>query len=206
MRKIINWLGAKYRAFALVSCLESPRPDIFRGFSRWRWLYRRRRSGALIDPSIEIRSNAKNPDELEKILEIEDGVALDKGVILWADENNGSLGRVRIRKRAYVGPYTFLGSCHNLEIGENAMLGAHSYLITANHSTSKREVSYNSQGYEGADIVLGDNVWLGCHVVVLPGVKIGNDAIIGAGAVVTKDVPAGETWAGVPARKIKEAE
>jgi len=45
-------------------------------------------------------------------------------------------------------------------------------------------------------------VWIGCHVVILPGVTIGDHAVIGAGAVVNKDVPPWEKWGGVPAKKI----
>ena len=61
------------------------------------------------------------------------------------------------------------------------------------------------QGYRGANIKIGKNVWLGAHVVVLPGVEIGDNAVIGAGAVVIKNVPAGETWLGVPARRKQSA-
>jgi acetyltransferase-like isoleucine patch superfamily enzyme len=55
-------------------------------------------------------------------------------------------------------------------------------------------------------IVIGDHVWLGSRVTVLKGVTIGDGAIIAAGSVVTKDVPAGELWGGVPARAIRAAE
>jgi acetyltransferase-like isoleucine patch superfamily enzyme len=51
-------------------------------------------------------------------------------------------------------------------------------------------------------IVICDYVWLGCNVVVLKNVRIGSNAVVGAGAVVTKNIPNGEVWAGVPARKI----
>jgi acetyltransferase-like isoleucine patch superfamily enzyme len=55
-------------------------------------------------------------------------------------------------------------------------------------------------------IVIGDHVWLGSRVTVLKGVTIGDGAIIAAGSVVTKDVPAGELWGGVPAHAIRAAE
>jgi acetyltransferase-like isoleucine patch superfamily enzyme len=84
------------------------------------------------------------------------------------------------------------------------MIGAHSYIITENHSTQRRDIPYARQGYEGANVKIGRNVWCGCHVTILPGVTIGDHAIIGAGAVVTKSVPKGETWGGVPARRISK--
>ena len=58
-------------------------------------------------------------------------------------------------------------------------------------------------GQVKAPVVIEDDVWLGTHVVVLPGVTIGKGAIIGASSVVTKDIPAYEVWAGVPAKFIK---
>ena len=83
------------------------------------------------------------------------------------------------------------------------MIGAHTYITTVNHVTRRKDIPYSKQGFEGADVKIGNNVWIGCHVTILPGVTIEDHAIIGAGAVVTRDVPSGETWVGVPAKKIK---
>lgn len=72
-------------------------------------------------------------------------------------------------------------------------------LATLDHSLepSKRKGMYP------APIRLGKNVWVGAHATVLKGVTVGDDAVIAAGAVVTKDVPAGAIVAGVPARVIR---
>jgi acetyltransferase-like isoleucine patch superfamily enzyme len=51
---------------------------------------------------------------------------------------------------------------------------------------------------------LEEDVWLGCHVVVLMGVKIGRGAVVAAGAIVNKNIPSYEIWGGVPAKKIGE--
>lgn len=56
-----------------------------------------------------------------------------------------------------------------------------------------------------APIVLGDNVYIGVHTIIMPGVRIGNNCIIGAGAVVTRDIPDDSVAVGVPARVIKSA-
>jgi acetyltransferase-like isoleucine patch superfamily enzyme len=56
----------------------------------------------------------------------------------------------------------------------------------------------------GAPIIIGEYVWLGVNVVVLAGVKIGDGAVLAAGSVVTKSVPSGQLWGGVPARLIRE--
>lgn len=197
MRKIWEFSYSKYRAFAPISCFESPRSDLLRGFKRWRWLMRLRKTGRLIEPSVRVQGEIA---ELEKRLILGSGVHLDQGVIVWLADKQGS---IFLGERVYIGPYSYLGTAnHKLEIGDDTMIGAQSYLITENHSTQRRDVPYARQGYKGADVKIGKNVWLGCHVAVLPGVTIGDNAVIGAGAVVTKDVPAGETWAGVPAKKI----
>jgi len=59
------------------------------------------------------------------------------------------------------------------------------------------------QGVKSSDIIIGNNVWIGHGAYIMPGVKIGDNSIVGAKAVVTKDIPAGSIAVGVPARVIK---
>jgi acetyltransferase-like isoleucine patch superfamily enzyme len=199
LHKIPQYLYAKYRAFAPVSCFDTPRSDVLRGWRRWRWLVRQRQSGRLLEPSIRVQGELSALDDR---LLLGKGVHLDQGVIVWLGETQGS---IRLGERVYVGPYSYLGtSNHKMEIGPDTMIGAHSYIITENHETRRKDISFSRQGYVGADVVIGKNVWIGCHVTVLPGVTIGDNAIIGAGAVVTKKIPSGETWGGVPAKKLNQ--
>jgi len=203
IQKIPRFLYAKYRAFAPLSCFETPRSDVLQGWQRWRWLTRQRRLGRLIEPSVRVQGEV---GRIDVRLLLGTGAHLDHGVIVWLGDTEDQKGTIQLAERVYVGPYTFLGtSSHRLEIGSDTMIGAHSYIITENHDVSRRDIPYARQGYIGADVVIGTNVWLGCHVTVLPGVKIGSHAVIGAGAVVTKSVPEGETWAGVPARRLGSA-
>ena len=196
VKKIFKFLHAKYRAFAPLSCLSSPRPDVVSGFAKWKWLVHMRRGGRLVDPSVEIRCRVGFRERLN----LGEGSALDKGCIVSMSDDCGRHAEIKIGQGVYVGPNCFLGSCHLLEIGDDSLIGANSYLITVNHRTDNPSMPVGAQGYRGESIKIGKNVWLGAHVVVLPGVEIGDNVVIGAGAVVTKSVPAGETWLGVPAK------
>ena len=86
-------------------------------------------------------------------------------------------------------------------IGQDVLIGPNCSLYTAIHPTEPgpRRAKWES----AAPITLGDNVWLGGSVVVCPGVTIGENSIIGAGAVVTRDIPANSIAVGNPARVIR---
>lgn len=87
-------------------------------------------------------------------------------------------------------------------IGKNVMFAPNVSIYTAGHPLHPD--SRNS-GYEyGIPITIGDNVWMGGNSVVLPGVHIGNNVVIGAGSVVTKDIPDNVVAAGNPCRVIRE--
>ena len=89
-----------------------------------------------------------------------------------------------------------------VRIGENVMIAPNVSIYTAGHP-----VHWDSRnsGYEyGIDVTIGDNVWIGGNTCVMPGVSIGNNAVIGAGSVVTKDIPANVIAVGNPCEVIRE--
>lgn len=89
----------------------------------------------------------------------------------------------------------------NIFVGDCVMFGPNVTIATANHpiepSLRKRALQYNK------DVYIGDNVWLGAGVIVVPGVHIGADSVIGAGSVVTKDIPEGVVAVGNPCRVLR---
>ncbi len=92
-----------------------------------------------------------------------------------------------------------------VHIGKYVMMGADVTVITRNHRHDRRDIPMMEQGFEEEKpVTIGNDVWLGDRVVILPGVKIGDGSIIAAGAVVTKDVAPYTIVGGVPARKIGE--
>jgi len=88
-----------------------------------------------------------------------------------------------------------------VEIGAGTQIGPGVQILTADHP---RDPAARAAMLEfGRPIRIGANVWIGGGALILPGVTIGDDAIIGAGSVVTRDVPAGATVAGNPARVLR---
>ena len=89
-----------------------------------------------------------------------------------------------------------------VKIGANAQIAPNVSIYTAGHPIHPE--SRNS-GYEyGIEITIGDNVWIGGNTCIMPGVKIGNNVVIGAGSVVTKDLPDNVIAVGNPCRVIRE--
>lgn len=83
------------------------------------------------------------------------------------------------------------------------MIGPDVVILTRTHSIDRVDVPMIEQGFWTGKVTIGNDVWIGMRSVIMPGVNIGNGAVVGAGAVVTKDVPDYAIVGGVPARVIK---
>ena len=107
------------------------------------------------------------------------------------------------RAGAKVGKWVSLGmSCQldvlfpqRIAIGDDAIVG---------YNTTVLCHGYVHGRYQLGDVRIGARASIGANCTVLPGVTVGEDAVVGAGSVVTRDVPAGEFWAGVPARRVRQ--
>ncbi|MCT4542480.1 MAG: acyltransferase [Vallitalea sp.] len=121
---------------------------------------------------------------------IEKGVFFGSGTSIKIGANSGIGINARIQ-----GPLT---------IGENVMMGPDVIIYTKNHEISRTDIPMNSQGVtQPKEVIIKDDVWIGARVIILPGVCIGKGSIIGAGAVVTKDVENYSIVGGIPAKKIR---
>ena len=109
-------------------------------------------------------------------------------------------------KNIHVGEGVFINACCHFQdhggvtIGDSSQIGHNVVFATLNHGIEPEKRKYTKP----APIVLGKNVWVGSNSTILSGVTIGDNAIIAAGAVVTKNVPANTVVGGVPARHIKD--
>jgi len=89
-----------------------------------------------------------------------------------------------------------------ITIGDGSGIGQYSVVVSGTHTIKPGTARFNTPFDESrSGVTIGRNVWVAAHCVVLPGVTIGDDAVIAAGSIVGTDVPAGEIWGGAPARK-----
>ena len=104
----------------------------------------------------------------------------------------------KIGDNSGVGAYSEMHG--DITIGSNVMMGPYCIIYTRNHSTHRIDIPMIYQGFGDCHpVVIGDDVWIGSRVTILPGVHVGNGAVIAACAVVTKDVPPFSVVAGNPA-------
>lgn len=111
-----------------------------------------------------------------------------------------------------IGDYSTIASGAHLDtsggivIGNNVMIGPGVVILTGNHKHDDITRPMQSQGVEIAPVLIEDDVWIGLRAIILPGIRIGRSSIIGAAAVVTKDVPPLSIVVGNPARVVKKRE
>ena len=128
-----------------------------------------------------------------------DGVFLGRNTILSCKNGNITLG-----EDANIGFNVEIFSAADVRVGARTLVAAYTYLVGGDHLFDRVDVPVLQQGRTARGIDVGDNVWLGAHVVVADGSRIGRDAVIGAGAVVIGDIPEFHVAAGVPARIIRD--
>lgn len=138
-------------------------------------------------------------------LDLGEAVAIEPGTIMcWgtAPEEGGFMS---FGEHTWIGPYNNFRTAEDgrIQVGSRCYISQFCSFITHNHGV-RRDTPIQLQPHDKrrAHILVGDDVWFGVGCAVMPGVTIGDGAVIGAGSVVTRNIPAYEIWAGVPAKKI----
>ena len=131
---------------------------------------------------------------------LEAAVALDDGVTLVCS-GRPRVGKILIKSGSYINRNTILDAHERVEVGRDCLIGPGCFITDSNHGFEPGEPPAR-QPCDASPTVIEDEVWIGAHVVVLSGVRVGRGAVVGAGAVVTRDVAPFQIVAGVPARVI----
>jgi acetyltransferase-like isoleucine patch superfamily enzyme len=166
------------------------------------------------------RSHGTGQYRIEDFATCGEGCVFETGVLVFYPENirlgtNVYVGHYAILKGYYrntmtigdetwIGQQCFFHSAGGLRIGNRVGIGPGVKIITSRHKEMGRDIPIISAPIELAPVVIEDDADIGTGSVLLPGVTIGRGAIIAAGAVVTRDIPAYAIAAGVPAQVVKE--
>lgn len=122
----------------------------------------------------------------------------DAKTILFAKGN----GKIRIGNNCGISNATIFAT-DSITIGDNVRLGGGTKIYDTDFHWLDLEKRLNAEGGVSKPVIIEDGAFVGAHTIILKGVTIGKESVIGAGSVVTKSVPAGEIWGGNPAKYIR---
>ena len=147
--------------------------------------------------------NQTADDEVEKRQELMRRLFKSVGERVWIEPDfRCEFGKnITIGDDVYINFGCVILDCGQVKIGNGVLIGPDVGLYSGNHAVDAEERM--AGGLIPKDIRIGNRVWLGGHVTVVPGVSIGDDTVVGAGSVVTHDLPAGVIAAGNPCRVLR---
>jgi len=134
-----------------------------------------------------------------KSITVYKGCGLDDRVTLLSVNEGDASGKISIGERTYINRNTIIDASSLIQIGSDCAIGPNCYITDHDHGfdfkTPPLQLPLISK-----PTIIGKNVWIGTNSVILKGVKVGDGAVIGAGSIVTKDVPAASVVLGVSAK------
>lgn len=153
-------------------------------------------SSAKIDSGVNIAVDWRNKQECT--VSIGAGTVIKSGAYLGPRN-----GFIKIGNHCSINPYCVLLGYGGITIEDGVRIAAHTAIIAFNHNYEDPEVLIAKQGNRMSGVTIESDVWIGAGARILDGVHIGKGAVVGAGSVVTRDVPPLSVVAGVPAKIIK---
>lgn len=164
----------------------------------WRLFWEGRRLGACgagvyIDRDVELMRYPQN-------IEVGEQAVLKEGARICACNE---VAQIRIGARTTIGYHTFIFASERVEIGADCLIAPFVYIVDSDHGI-ERGIKINGQPNQTAPIIIGDDVWVGTHVQILKGVRIGEGAVVAAGSLVRRDILPNQIVGGVPARVLGE--
>ena len=147
----------------------------------------------------EINNHFHTAEELRALFSELTGNKVDNQFGLFPPFYTDYGQNITVGKQVFINSGCCFQDQGGIEIGDNVLIGQQVIIATLNHDLLPEKRA----NMLPAPVKIGNNVWIGAHATVLSGVTIGDGAVVAAGAVVTKDVPANTVVAGVPAKVIK---
>jgi acetyltransferase-like isoleucine patch superfamily enzyme len=144
---------------------------------------------------IEVHAGAAIYVREGRYLELGSNVCIHKGAII-----DTSFGSIKIGNNVSVNPYSILYGHGGLSIGSNVRIAAHCVFVPANHGFKDKNTLIMNQEVTAKGIVVEDNVWFGARCVILDGVRVGHSSVVGAGSLVSRDVPSHHVSRGIPSK------
>jgi acetyltransferase-like isoleucine patch superfamily enzyme len=169
----------------------------------------RNESGATIGAGVTI----SNPDDvtIARNTHIGNGVRILGQVSIGENTKirphvllDGRHGSISIGSNSSINDNCVIYGMGGLVIGNDVRIAAHTVIVSGNHNFDDPDTPIRLQGVTFAPISVGDDTWIAANVTILAGVEIGNGCVVGAGAVVTKSLPAYSIAVGNPARIIRK--
>ncbi|ASN06302.1 sugar O-acetyltransferase [Virgibacillus necropolis] len=150
--------------------------------------------------TMELNTSYHSKEEIVEIFSELTGTKVDPSFMCFPPFYTDFGKNITIGKNVFFNTGCSFQDRGGISIGNGCLIGMNVTIATLNHGLSleTRNITYPSP------VILGDNVWIGSSATILPGVTIGDNSVIAAGAVVTKDVPENTVVAGVPAKFIKK--
>ena len=150
----------------------------------------------------ELNGSYHEPEEIRSLLSQLIGKPVDKTFGMFPPFYTDCGKNITIGKNVFINSGCKFQDQGGITLGDGVLIGHNVVLATLNHDFAANKRSTTIP----APIVIGKNVWIGASVTVVPGVTIGDNAIIAAGALVAGDIPANTVAAGVPAKILKNIE
>ncbi len=147
----------------------------------------------------ELNGAYQSPERVRALLAELTGAPVDETVTVFPPLSTDFGRNIRIGRRVFINSGCRFQDQGGVTIGDGCFIGHNAVFATLNHDLDPSRRS----DLHPAPIVVGNNVWIGANVTILPGVTIGDNSVIGAGSLVTKDVPADVIAVGSPAKGIR---
>nr|WP_274955120.1 DapH/DapD/GlmU-related protein [Anaerostipes butyraticus] len=155
-----------------------------------------------IQIGMELNTRYHTPEEIVKIMSRLTGRQVDDSFRLFPPFYTDFGKNITFGKDVFINSCCHFQDQGGISIGDGTMIGHSAVLATINHDLEPSKMRKNHY----APIIIGKHVWIGSNATILSGVTIGDWAVVGAGAVVTKDVPPMTVVGGVPAKVIRRIE